>query len=945
MKKVRQQFAPGMRIIVRGEEWAIKKVETNSFGNQTIHAVGLSTLVKDQDARFLVDLENKIEIVNPKQTRLVIDESSFFQRSRLFIESQWRQKVPTHSNLHIGHEAAMNPVPFQLEPAQLALRQPRQRILIADAVGLGKTLEAGVLMSELIARGKGKRILVVTVKSMMTQFQKEMWNRFTIPLVRLDSKRIQRVRSQIPANHNPFYFYDRTIISMDTLKRDVEYRTHLEKAWWDIIVIDEAHNVATRGAQQAQRARLAQLLSERSDTLIMLSATPHDGRAESFASLMNMLDPTAIADPRNYTQEDIKGLFIRRFKKDVQDQVHGTFQERRISIERCQASSLEEEAFRVFSEMELEMDARGRGASQLFKTTLEKSMFSSPAACIKSIDERIRRIDRGIGDGSSTDIRILTEFRTALEQIPAEGFSRFIKLLELLNCPNYNWDPTDTHDRIVIFTERIETMRFLAEQLKAQFDLPENAIQTLYGGMSDIDQQRVVEDFGRTDSPMRILVASDVASEGINLHYLCYRLIHFDIPWSLMVFQQRNGRIDRYGQTKNPDIRYLVTESINEKVKGDLRILEILIEKEDQARQNIGDPALLMGVFEEGKEELITARALESGITPEEFEQQLTVEDDDFDPLELLLQGATSVENPVQLQPRQTMFSDLDYLRAALDLFRQRDSYRVEEMRTVQGLEIELNPELRQKLSALLPEEAFPDDNILRLSPNKDFYMEEMKRSLQFDVIEDSWPKTQYLWSLHPIFEWVNDRAGVLYGRQEAPLLGMPSIDEDEFVFIMAGTTPNRKSTPVVDEWFALHYRNCEFVQELSMDELMKRTRLQEGRTPNLNDIQEGQLTKAQKLLPDVVKQAQRLMDQRHQDYRRRVDPQIDNELDKLATLHERHYHYIQETLFQQHKRREQELRKVDDVFERFVAWVRETLEIEDSSFVRVIGVITGVSK
>lgn len=103
----------------------------------------------------------------------------------------------------------------------------------------------------------------------------------------------------------------------------------------------------------------------------------------------------------------------------------------------------------------------------------------------------------------------------------------------------------------------------------------------------------------------------------------------------------------------------------------------------------------------------------------------------------------------------------------------------------------------------------------------------------------------------------------------------MPSIDEDEFVFIMAGTTPNRKSTPVVDEWFALHYRNCEFVQELSMDELMKRTRLQEGRTPNLNDIQEGQLTKAQKLLPDVVKQAQRLMDQRHQDYRRRVDPRL----------------------------------------------------------------------
>lgn len=301
-------FAPGMRTIIRDEEWMVKKIETNSLGNKTLYCVGISPLVKDREAIFLTDLE-EIQIVDPAEVKLVADTSPFYKRALLYLESQWRQQIPTDANLHIGHKAAMDLMPYQLDPAKLALQRPRQRILIADTVGLGKTLEAGILMSELIARGKGKRILVVTVKSMMTQFQKEMWNRFTIPLVRLDSNRIQKIRANLPSNYNPFFYYDKTIVSIDTLKRDVEYRTHLENAYWDIIVIDEAQNVAERGDHQAQRSRLAKLLADRSDTMIMLSATPHDGRAKSFASLMNMLDPTAIADPQNYTPEDIKGLY------------------------------------------------------------------------------------------------------------------------------------------------------------------------------------------------------------------------------------------------------------------------------------------------------------------------------------------------------------------------------------------------------------------------------------------------------------------------------------------------------------------------------------------------------------------------------------------------------------------------------------------------------------
>ena len=210
------ELAPGLRIIVRDEEWMINKIENNSFGNKAVYCTGISPLVKDKESVFLEDLE-EVSIVDPAQTKLVADTSPLFKKSKLYIESNLRQKIPTDSKIHVGYKAAMDLMDFQLVPTTMSLSTPRQRILIADSVGLGKTLEAGILMSELIARGKGKRILVVTVKSMMMQFQKEMWNRFSIPLIRLDSSKIQKIRNSLPSNYNPFFFYDKTIISMDTL--------------------------------------------------------------------------------------------------------------------------------------------------------------------------------------------------------------------------------------------------------------------------------------------------------------------------------------------------------------------------------------------------------------------------------------------------------------------------------------------------------------------------------------------------------------------------------------------------------------------------------------------------------------------------------------------------------------------------------------------------------
>ena len=942
-------FAPGMRTVIRDEEWMIKKIETNSLGNKTLYCAGISPLVKDREAIFLADLEN-IQIVDPAEVKLIADSSPFYKRALLYLESQWRQQIPTDANLHIGHLAAMDLMPFQLDPAKLSLQRPRQRILIADTVGLGKTLEAGILMSELIARGKGKRILVVTVKSMMTQFQKEMWNRFTIPLVRIDSKRIQNIRAKLPANYNPFFYYDKTIVSIDTLKRDVEYRTHLENAYWDIIVIDEAQNVADRGEHQAQRSRLAKLLAERSDTMIMLSATPHDGRAKSFASLMNMLDPTAIADPENYTPEDIKGLFIRRFKKDVNDQIGGSFKERKVTIEHCHASAQEENAFDIFAQMRLEIDdGKARGAGRLFKTVLEKSLFSSPAACIKSIEERLKKLHKRDTPGSAKDIAALEELKSALEAITPEGFTRYQKLLSLLRSEEYGWKPTDTGDRVVIFTERIETMKYLAGRLRKDLRLRTEAVQEIYGGMSDTEQQKIVEDFGRTDSPMRVLVASDVASEGLNLHFLSHRLIHFDIPWSLMVFQQRNGRIDRYGQTERPDIRYMLIKSDNKRIKGDMRIIEILIDKEEQALKNIGDPSLLMGKFIVEDEELVVAEAIEEG-DAEAFEKSLDAGEESFDPFEAFMAAANKTaeedgEKSVTVTDK-TLFSDMDYLYQALLYLNQTERHPVEKLHTVSGLEIRLTLDMERRLKALVPEEALPQGDILRVSDDKGFCMKQMQESMQKNMDEAAWPSTQYLWKLHPLLSWVNDKAGLLFKRDEAPVIGLPGrLKSGENIYIVAGSIPNLKSTPLVDEWFGLLYKESKFIKVLSMSEVIDRTGLGGARIPNPGSVSEAETASASGLLRDVVANAKLHLDEQYKKYQTAMTPLLDAEVEKLIGLHEKHKKYCQMTLFEQKRKLNEQERKIDELFDKFTNWVRDTLTIQNNPYIRIIAVLTGGSE
>ena len=959
------EFAPGMRVLIRDEEWMIRKCDPNSYNTYTLQCVGVSPLVRDKTAYYLSDLE-KITVIDPAKTALVPDNSARFTRSRLFLESQWREKIPTDSKLHIAHHAVMDVMPYQLEPAAMSLSRPRQRILMADGVGLGKTVEAGALISELIIRGKGRRILVVTVKSMMAQFQKEMWERFSIPLISLDSAKIQRIRRDLPSNHNPFHYYDKTIVSIDTIKRDSEYRVHLENARWDIIVIDEAHNVAKRGNSSSQRARLAELLSSRSDTLIMLSATPHDGSARSFASLMNMLDPTAIPDPDNYTEQDIKdngddikGLFVRRFKKDIQEQAKGGFKERHIGEVPCTATEKEEAALEAFITYESMLPKTENG--KLRDMTFKKAMFSSPAACLKSVQGRMSRLEKEGSENAMKECRALSVLEHALKEIGPLDFSRYQELLKLLADPVYGWSSRAVDDRLVIFTERIETMRWLAEHLQLDLRLPASAIQTLHGGMSDIDQQKIVEEFGRNEAPVRILVASDVASEGINLHYLSHRMIHFDIPWSLMVFQQRNGRVDRYGQKVSPDIRYMVTRSNNQEIRGDMRILQVLIRKEAEANKNIGDVGALMNLYDQDAEEQLTYHAMEES-SAEAFEEELTITEnasleDLFgdlwgDETDVSSAAATEKSSAPETVEDRTLMSDKDFLEGTVRLLAETHPYKVMPLHDAEGLEIRWTPDMQRRFRNVLPPEAAPAiDEWLMVSSDKDFVARENRRSLRNALEEDSWPKVQYLWRQHPIMQWAGDKASQFFGRQEAPLVGILTLDKGEVIFCMAGTIPNRRSAPLVDEWFGLRFLNGRFDRLMSMEELVARTQFDCSDRPNASMLSEEDAGDVSALRSEAVAQAKLVMTKAAKAYRNGpAYDKIYQELKKLDDLKARHKAHLEEkyeqlTFFGKQKQKDAEQRHIEQIFKLFFEWVQDSMEIEaDHPYIRIVAVFMGVN-
>jgi ERCC4-related helicase len=813
--------APGSMVVVRDEEWLVTSV-TQSRDGRLLRCQGLSELVRDTAASFYEGLD-AVEVLDPAQATVVADESHYYRRSRLWLEATLRKTaVPLDgSPITVSADMLADALGYQqaavkkaLDPANL-----RTRILLADSVGLGKTLEIGMILAELIRRGRGDRILIVTPRHVLEQMQREMWSRFAIPFVRLDTQGIQRIRQKLPATRNPFTYFKRAIISIDTLKSD-RYVAYLRNHTWDAVVIDESHNVTNVATLNH---KLAGTLAPKTDALILASATPHNGKPESFAELIRLLEPTAVRPDGTVIEEEVRRLVVRRHRHspEVASVVGADWAERSEPQNWLVPASLAENA--VARELDSTWLHAGDGASPysgaaatLFPWVLAKAFLSSPAALLETIRERIRRLGTRPTPAQQREIEALRRLQCLAAKVDGStGSAKYARLLPYLRQIGV---APGRPVRAVIFAERVPTLQWLRTRLQADLGLSKDQVVVLHGGLTDDIQQDIVESFELASSPIRVLVTGDLASEGVNLHTHCHELIHFDIPWSLIRIEQRNGRIDRYGQRYSPQITTLLLDPDTEAFSGDLRVLRRLIEKEHEAHTALGDVASLMGKYDVGQEEDEIRRVLAGQAALADVVKDVgdvTAGTSIAGMLARIMAGAPATAAPAEPpgRPLSLYADEVTFLREALTQAYLTPGapiraggleWREHQQQSI--AEFIPPPDLRQRLE-VLPQSYLAERRVMEMFKLATSIArgKALLADATTDKSDSSWPEAHYLGPLHPVIDWAADRAMASLGRNQVFAV-RGTVDHP--TFLLLGTLTNRRGHVVASAFLTAEFPN-----------------------------------------------------------------------------------------------------------------------------------------
>ncbi|WP_299018078.1 DEAD/DEAH box helicase [uncultured Photobacterium sp.] len=874
-------FTPGMRIDCRDAEWLVTRVEpANSQNDQIVYCIGADDLTRGHQAAFLSQIET-IREVDPRKTKLVRDNSNGYMKSKLFLEAQLRKMPLTDPHPHVDGMGAFSPMNYQKQAVQRALSQLRPRLLLADAVGLGKTIEVGMILGELMKRGQADRILVLAKKSMLSQFQAELWNRFSIPLIRMDSDTLSKLQLKIPASKNPFEVYQRVIISIDTLKDVGRYSHFLEDTRWDVVVIDEAHNVAGgTNPEKHLSYRLARRLARRSNSMVLTTATPHNGKRETFGRLISLLDPSAVPDPqlKEYEAEDIAPFFLMRFKEDVRAEAGDNFADPIVvELEKttCPATEKEEAVYQQLAHIRQQVLDKKIISNAIVQWGMYKSFLSSPEACRSTAEKRLKELESKTP--SAAEIPALQELVKRLKPLSIEKSARFNLLLKQLE--EMHWNSGSQSPRLLLFTESRVTQIHLAAALAKHFSIKYNdkqesqanqAIATIHGGMSDIALASTIESFGTGTSPVRIMIATEVASEGVNLHHQCHNIIHYDLPWSIITLIQRNGRIDRFGQKHNPMIRYLMVDTREGLMAGDKEIFERLVGKVEEINRSTRTGESLLRLYDAQKEEkhIATHGILAGNTQVLDQENKKNLESNELEDMLLAATGlnldnllasfSDKIPQEAASENAKTDHKDNSRIRLMDEATFFERGYQTlnEHLQTHNWQPLEktqqqyiLTPpkELARRLgmpgadsevvfgATSIPDESWPDEKQLYLTTDPRRVDTAIKAAM---AQKGQWSKELLLTEHHPVMDWLAERLMMLQPRGEAPVISSPHLDEGELLFCFIGQVSSRAGTPLIVDPHAVSFRKGGRYQFKPLREALENVKFEQlvntGKTGNL---------------------------------------------------------------------------------------------------------------
>ncbi|MCP9464993.1 MAG: SNF2-related protein [Nitrospira sp.] len=635
------------QVLLRGSRWLVR--HNTTLGDRI--ALRLEDPVTGETIEALCPPDEFEPLTEPSPT---LDRRSLtpYGHWRL-LHDALRLQTPPDGQYAAFSAGRISPEPYQFAPLARLLAGPRRGLLIADDVGLGKTIEAGICLLELIARGVGKRILLVVPPGLIPQWVDEMWEKFGLTFQPIEnSAALDRAQTAVSEGLQPWAYFDRVITSTEYLKRRDVHAAALAHPW-DVIVVDEAHYLAESGTPAnpyaTARTRLGPKLRQAARTLLLLTATPHNGYRHSFRSLLELVEP-AEATLHGHI-EDVRRRIGRTMIRRLKPQIVKTAPDGRAMpafpvrqpVGRIEVSNLtaeERELFRLVTDYcaKTIKSAEGSDEADLVSFAMQivkKRMLSSRAALTQTVENRLKALaakqaeeppkrselrelqsDLPVTESQAerTALRVL---RTALSRDARrrQAEKRQLKTIQnLLNRVADRPDPKITAliadlerdvlsvpgEKAIVFTEYRDTLAALQQAFDAHPRL-QNAYAVLVGDLSARQRRQRIARFH--EATCRILLATDAASEGLNLHEHCRRLYHVELPWNPNRLEQRNGRIDRHGQTRPPIIRYLFYPDSPEDRVLDRLIQRIATMHDDQ----VSTPDIL-GILEGSRLEEVLGR-------------------------------------------------------------------------------------------------------------------------------------------------------------------------------------------------------------------------------------------------------------------------------------------------------------------------------------------------